>query len=89
MTQLVVWQLLMGRQAQGAVWITCSSFRGFPGGSEVKKSTCNARDAGLMPGSGRFPGGGHGNLLRYFCWENPMDKGVWWAVVHGVTKSQT
>ena len=47
------------------------------------------RDAGLMPGSGRFPGGGHGNPLRYFYWENPMDKGVWWAVVHGVTKSQT
>ena len=47
------------------------------------------RDAGLIPGSGRFPGGGHGNPLWYSCLENPMDRGAWQATVHGVTKSQT
>ena len=46
-------------------------------------------DAGLILGSGRFSGGGHGNPLQYSCLENPMDREVWQATVHGVTKSQT
>ena len=54
-----------------------------------KESTCNARDSGLTPGSGRSPGGGNGNPLQYPCLENPMDRGAWWATVHEVTKSQT
>ena len=45
-------------------------------------------DPGLTPESGRSPGGGHGNLLQYFCCENPKDRGAWWATVHGVAKSQ-
>ena len=55
-----------------------------PGGSEVKASACNAGDLGSIPGSGRSPGGGHGNPLQYFCLENPMNKGAWRATVHGV-----
>ena len=54
--------------------------------------SANARDTGdpgLIPGSERFPGEGHGNPLYYSSLENPMDRGVWWATVHGVTKSQT
>ena len=47
------------------------------------------KDLGLIPQSGRSPGGGHGNPLRYSCLENPMDRGAWWATVHRVTKSQT
>ena len=47
------------------------------------------RDVGLNPGLGRSPGGGHGGPLWYFCLENPTDRGAWWAIVHGVTKSQT
>ena len=43
---------------------------------------------GLIPGSGRFPGEGNGNLLQYSCLENSMDRGAWWATVHGVTKSR-
>ena len=43
---------------------------------------------GLIPGSGRSPGGGYGNPLQYSCQENPKDRGAWWAKVHGVTKSQ-
>ena len=60
--------------------------RGFPGGSDDKES---AGDSGSIPGSGRSPGGGNGNPLQYSCLENPMDRGVWWATVHGVEKSQT
>ena len=45
--------------------------QGFPGGSEGKESACNAGDAGLIPGLGRSPGGGHGSPLKYSCLENP------------------
>ena len=58
----------------------------------VKNLPANAgdiRDAGLIPGSGRSPGGGHGSPLQYSCLENPMDRGAWRATVYGVTKSQT
>ena len=48
-----------------------------------------AGDSGSIPGSGRSPGGGNGNPPQYSCLENPMDRGGWWATVHGVTKSQT
>ena len=58
-------------------------------GSEVKVSACNAGDLGSIPGSGRSPGEGNGNPLQYSCLENPMDRGAWWATVHGVTKGQT
>ena len=61
----------------------------FPGGSGGKESTCNVGDWSSIPGSGRSPGGGHGNPLQYSCLENPMDRGAWQATVHGVAKSQT
>ena len=61
----------------------------FPGGSEVKVSACIAGDLGSIPGSGRSPGEGNDNPLQYSCLENPMDGGAWWAIVHGVAKSQT
>ena len=53
----------------------------------VKKPSANVgdiRDAGSLPGSGRSPGGGHGNPLQYSCLQNPMDRGVWWAAVRRV-----
>ena len=62
---------------------------GFPGGSEVKASACNAGDLGSIPGLGRSPGEGSGNPLQYSCLENPMDRGAWRATAHGVTKSRT
>ena len=65
---------------------------GFPGGSVGKDPACSsgdARDTGLIPGSGTSPGGGHSNPLQYSCLENPMDREAWWATVHGVTKSRT
>ena len=64
-------------------------FRGFPGGSEVKASACNAGDLGSIPGMGRSPGEGNNNPFQYFCLENSMDRGAWGAAVHGVTKSCT
>ena len=63
--------------------------RGFPGGSEGKASAWNAGGQGSVPWSERSPGEGNGNLLQYSCLENPMDRGAWWATVHGVAKSQT
>ena len=61
----------------------------FPGGSDGKMSACNVGDLGLIAGSGRSPGEGNGNPLQYSCLENSMDRGAWWATVHGVEKSQT
>ena len=49
----------------------------FPGGSDGKASVYNVRDPGSIPGSGRSPGEGNGNLLQYYCLENPVDRGAW------------
>ena len=58
----------------------------------VKTPPANAediRDMGLVPGSGRCPGGGHGNPLQYSCLQNPMDRGAWQVIVHRVSKNHT
>ena len=60
-----------------------------PCGSDNKESVCNAGDPGSVSGSGRSPGEGNGNPLQYSCLENSMDRGDWWATVHGVTESDT
>ena len=61
----------------------------FRGSSNGKASANNVRDPGSIPGLGRFSGEGKSNPLQYSCLKNPMDRGVWWATVHGVAKSQT
>ena len=61
----------------------------FPGDSVVKNPPPNAGDMGLIIQSGRSPGGGNGNPLRYSCLQNPTDRGAWRATVHGFAKSQT
>ena len=61
----------------------------FPGGSEGKESVCNVGDLGSIPVLGKTPRKGNGNLLQYSYLENPMDRGAWWATVHGVAKSWT
>ena len=65
---------------------------GLPRWLVVKKPSANAAasgDAGSVPGLGRFPGEGNGNLLQFSCLGNPMDRGAWWATVHGVASSRT
>ena len=52
----------------------------------VKDPSANSGDPGSIPGSGRSPGEGNGNLLQYSLLENPIDRGAWWAAVHGVAK---
>ena len=58
---------------------------GFPDSSLVKNLPANAGGMVSIPGSGRSPGEGNGNPLQYSCLRNPMDRGAWWATVHGVT----
>ena len=78
---------------EGQVYIfNCTALNGLPRWHSGREFTFNAevtRDAGLIPGSGRFSGEGNDNLLQYSCLENPMDRRVWWATVPGVAKSQT
>ena len=62
---------------------------GFPGGSNGKESVHNVGDLSSISGLGRSPGEGNGSPLQYSCLGNPMDRGAWWAIVHGVTKSRT
>ena len=59
---------------------------GFPCSSVDKESACNAGDPSLIPGSGRSPGEGNGNLLHYSCLENPMDRVTWRSIVHGIAR---
>ena len=78
-------QLILGCRSWTRVYIS----EGFPGGLAGKESAYNAGDLGSIPGSGRSPGGGNGTTLQYSCLENPMDRGVWRATVHGATKGRT
>ena len=59
---------------------------GFPRWLSEKESACQATDMGSAPGSGRFPGEENGNALQYPCLGKPMNRGDWWATVHGVAK---
>ena len=62
----------------------------FPGGSDGKESACNAGGMqSINPWVRKIPGGGISNPPQYSCLEKPMDRGAWWATVHGVAKSQT
>ena len=61
---------------------------GFPGGTVVKDFPANAGDTGdmgLIPGWGRYPGEGNSSPLQYSCLENSIDRGAWWATVHGLS----
>ena len=73
-------------------WIWCchEAFAGanMPGGSGVKNPPTTVGDMASIPGSGRSLGVGNGDPLQHSCLENPMDRGAWWAMVHGVSKSR-
>ena len=68
-------------------WVCYLPSLRFPGGSVVKSPSDNAGDVSAIPGSGRSPGEGNGIPLQYYSrLGNPMDRGAWWATIHGVTK---
>ena len=79
-TQIRTQNKISGKQA---------STQGFPCGSDGKEATCNAGDLGSTSGSGRSPGRGNGNPLQYSCLGSSMDRGAWWATVHGVAHGRT
>ena len=80
--------VLLGRQGTIVIWTRSSVVfcLGFPGGSDGKESACNAGHPVLIPGSGRSLGERNGNPLQYSCLGHLMDRGAWWAIVHGVAK---
>ena len=81
----LLWPVLLRRDA-----VVCFSGSTSQVTLLVKNSPANAgdvRDAGLIPGSGRSPGGGHDNQLQHSCLENSIDRGAWWATMHGVEQS--
>ena len=84
----LVAQGLQGTRVWCLVWEDSRKLR-FPGGSVDKESACNAGDPGSIPGSGRSSGEGKGKPLQCSCLENPMDRGTWQPMVHGVPKSWT
>ena len=79
----------MELQRVGQDWVTELNWRGFPCGLVVKNPPVNAGHTGSIPGLGRSSGEGNGYPLQYSCLAYPMDRGAWWTIVHGFTKSQT
>ena len=81
-----------GEWRASKAWGSSVRLGGFPGGTVAKNPPAGAadqRDAGSIPGLGSSPGGWHDNPLQYACLDNTMDRGAWWATVHGVANSRT
>ena len=89
---LVVLRVFSSCSGRGLLLVAVHRLLGFSGDAKVKNLPANAGDAGVLgwiPSSGRSSVGRSGNPLQYSCLGNPMDRGAWWATVHGVTKSRT
>ena len=76
----------MPNAGQKLNYFCVSPLPGFRGSLVGKGSACSAGDPSLIPGSGRSPAEGNSNPLQYACLENPIDRGTWWAIVHGVAR---
>ena len=87
--ETLVWFLGQKDPLDKEYWLPTPVFLGFPVGLDGEESAYNAGDLGLISGLGRSSGGGNGYPLQYSCLENPMDRGAWWATVHGVAESDT
>ena len=88
-TWILLKYMLLGEKSQSekeTILYDSTYVMGFLGISVSKESACSAGDTGLIPGSRRSPGEGYGNLLKYSCLENPMDRGTWWITVHRVAR---
>ena len=77
---------LMSSTLAGGFFTLAPLGKPIPGISGSEESASNAGDLGSIPGSGRCPGVGNGKSFQYSCLENPVDKGAWWATVHGIAK---
>ena len=77
------------KQKEAIFFRDANNPKGFPGGSDGKEPAYNAEDLGSFPGLERSPGEQNGKPLQYSCLENSMDRGAWWATIHGVAKSWT
>jgi len=75
--------------SSSTIYIVLALYLGFPGSLDSTESACSVGDMGSIPGLRRSPGEGNGNPLQYCYLENSMDRGAWWAPVHGVAKSRT
>ena len=84
---LLKFSLYSSSQGQGASFDHSLNSLDFPGGSDSKESACNAGDLGSFPGLGRSSGEENSYPLQYSGLENSIDRGSWWAIVHGVTKT--
>ena len=82
-------EIFLAAGQPGAVWIDQRPLTNLLPEKNPPASAGDMRDVGSVPGSGRFPGGGHDNRLQYSCLENLIDREAWQATVHGVEKSQT
>ena len=83
-----------GESLCNGLWLCLRSYRyallyGASMVAQHKETACSAGEEDSVPGLGRPPGGGHGNPLQYYCLENSMDRGAWWATVYRFVKSQT
>ena len=84
---LVLWIMTMRVKITADIWWL--KVNDIPGGSDGKESICSAGDLGSISGLGRSFGEGNDYPLQYSSLKNSMDRGDWWAIVHGVTKGQT
>ena len=84
--QVFVQEVLYSPLSSHLINYSSSTLLGFPGGSVVKNLPSNAGHVGLISGSGKSHGEGNGNSLQYSCLGYPMNRGAWWAIVHGVAE---
>ena len=85
---LCITGITLNPPAPWTYWVSTDICIRLPGGADSKESACNVGDLGSVPGLGRSLGEGNGTPLQYSCLENPVDGGAWWAIVHGVSRSQ-
>ena len=83
-SQKMIWGMIMWGEI--IFFYVIPFVSGFPHSSVGRESACNAGNLGSIPGLGRSPGEGNGNPLQYSCLEKLMDRGAWWAIVHGVAR---